>query len=118
MKQCFSGGFIDDLSGHNRVIVTSCTPDQESKRAEPEDEGHYGEFTYHFQSALNGQTPTHEVVDADTNGNGYISIFEAYQYAKEQDSQPETPQLDDDGNGLSEYTGDNDDGSFAKVVYI
>jgi len=116
MKQCFSGGFIDDLSGNNRITMTSSNAAQSSWSADTE--GFYGEFTFHFHSALQGVTPDGTQVNADTNGNGYISMLEAYQFAVANDSRNEVPQLDDDGNGLSQQDGDNDDGNLAMGAYL
>jgi len=93
MKQCFSGGFIHDLSAPNRVIMTACTQDQTSWSADTE--GSFGEFSYHFMKAVNN-----EVAAADTDGNGWISMAEAFNYAARMDSRPETPQYDDNGDGI------------------
>jgi hypothetical protein len=92
MKQCFSGGFIHDLSASNRVIMTACTQDQTSWSADTE--GSFGEFSYHFMKAVNNE------VAADTDSNGWVSMAEAFNYAAMMDSRPETPQYDDNGDGL------------------
>jgi hypothetical protein len=101
MKQCYSGGFIDDLTSTRRVVMTSCTATQESWACDTE--GNYGEFTYHWISAVFGHTPTGTTVNADTNGDGLISMTEAYTYAQSHDSRntpptQETPQFNDPGN--------------------
>ena len=98
MEQCFSGGFVRDLSGPNRVILTACGEHEPSWSADTE--GTYNEFTYHFMSAVNGQTPGGVAVDADTDGISGISMVEAFNYASTHDSRGETPLYDDDGNGV------------------
>ncbi len=92
MKQCHAGGFIHDLSGPNRIILTSCTQDQGSYGADTE--GAYGEFSYHFMKAVNLEVP------ADTDGNGWVSMTEAFNYASRLDSRDETPNFDDDGDQI------------------
>ncbi len=128
MQQCFSGGFVEDLSNPRTVIVTAARGDETAGRADdsPNQENenvagvsyHHGEFLYHFQSAMRGETPQGGVIDADTDNNGYISIEEAYIHMDSNESGSETPQLDDDGNGQSQQDGDGDDGVFAGNTYI
>jgi hypothetical protein len=142
MEQCFSGGFIGELSDSNIVTMTACSNIELSWGCDnyPNTEGHYDEFIYHFQSALNWAIPQGTHVDADTDNNGYISMLEAFNYAYDWDSwNPEAshyiqhdvngdgipddwavehPQLDDDGNGLSQQNGDYDDGDLAKNIYL
>ncbi|MEX2721387.1 MAG: C13 family peptidase [Candidatus Wukongarchaeota archaeon] len=98
MKQCFSGGFVRDLSGPNRVILASCDENEPSWSADTE--GTYGEFSYHFMSAVNEQTPGGVAVDADTDGMSGISMVEAFNYASDHDSRSETPFYDDNGDGV------------------
>ncbi len=94
MQQCHSGGFLSALCGDNRVVMTSCsnyqiaysTPNQE-----------YSEFCYHWFCAMNGEDTAHNIVDADDNGDGYVSMWEAYYYAENADMQPETPLYCSDG---------------------
>jgi len=96
MKQCFGGGFVRDLLGTNRIVMASCSPVQASW-ADTINQ-HYGEFTYHYFAALTGQKPDGSgVVNADANGNGKVSMVEAYNYAQSHDGRPETPCYDDNG---------------------
>jgi len=147
MQQCFGGGFIDDLSNARTVILTASRGDEIAWRADdnPNQENenvrgtvfNHGEFNYHFMSALRGVTPQGNAVNADGNGNGYVSIAEAFNYVffwdsinpnggnyvnqdRDGDGKPdvEHPQLDDDGNGLSQQNGDNNDGAFAGNTYL
>jgi len=51
---CSSGGFIDDLAGDNRVIVSSCTA---YENTHPMSLKSYGEFVYYWASAIAGHAP-------------------------------------------------------------
>ncbi len=51
-EQCFSGGFLDDLTGPNRVMMSAADDVQISRARRP---GLlYNEFTFWFMSALRG----------------------------------------------------------------
>lgn len=91
MEQCNSGGFIDDLNDSKRVIATACTYSQSSSATL---DLMYNEFTYHWISAVAGKTPYGAWVYADANGDGVVSIREAFEYAKRMDQwkKTETPQ--------------------------
>ena len=89
MEQCRSGGFIDDLRADNRVIATACRHDENSQATH---DLIYDEFVYHWTAAVSGRTPTGDHVNADRNGDGIISMEEAFQYAQANDSRPEHPQ--------------------------
>lgn len=89
MGQCNSGGFIDDLQAPNRVIATACDYNQ-SSYCTPDFQ--YDEFVYHWISAVWGQTPQGKNVNADFNNNGFVSMQEAFEYAKANDTQTEAPQ--------------------------
>ncbi len=98
MEQCFSGGFIRDLSGTNRIIMSACGEHEPSWSCDTE--GTYDEFVYHFMSAVNEETPYGVLVVADTDGIPGVSMVEAFNYAITHDSRAETPYYDDDGNGV------------------
>ncbi len=98
MEQCFSGGFVRDLSGPFRIILTACAATQPSYSADTE--GNYNEFTYHFMSAVNWETPTGVAVDADLDNNGWVTMEEAFNYASDHDSRDEIPTYDDNGDGV------------------
>lgn len=89
MEQCYSGGFIDDLQGGNRVIATACRHDELSCGS-----GTYtqNEFVHHWTAAVNGTYPDGTVANADSNGDGYISMQETFIYARDNDNCTETPQ--------------------------
>jgi hypothetical protein len=113
MKQCYSGGFIHDLSATNRVIMTACTQTETSWSADTE--GSYGEFSYHFMKAVN-----HETTTADADGNGWISMVEAFNYAGMMDSRPETPQYDDNGDhvGHGQPIPSGGDGTLGNAIHL
>jgi hypothetical protein len=98
MGQCYSGGFIDDLAGDNRVIMTACRHDEPSWACDTE--GDYDEFLYHWTAAVRGRTPEGPAVNADTDGDGRVSLREAFLYAAGRDSRPETPQYYESPAGL------------------
>jgi hypothetical protein len=99
MEQCYSGSFVQDLSGNNRVIITAADSNQVSYGCDTE--GPWDEFVYHFMDAVRNYTLIADPVGADWNHDGKISMVEAFNYAQSVDSCPETPQFDDDGNGVS-----------------
>jgi hypothetical protein len=95
MKQCFCGGFTADLTRPNRIIMASCTQTQPSWSNRS---ATYGEFTFWYFAALTGSKPDGSgAVNADANGDGKISILEAYNFARANDSQQEMPNYEDDG---------------------
>ena len=91
MGQCFSGGFIDDLSGKNRLIATACDYNEPSNSTSNYE---YDEFVYHWSAAVLGKYPNGKTADADYNSDGVISIQEAFHYAASKDKQNEHPQKD------------------------
>jgi hypothetical protein len=141
---CFSGGFIDDLSATGRTIITSS--DETSVSWEDLDGDMFGEFSAVFFDALYGYDTSMksgvftlgEKVNADANGDGFVSIKEAWQYAYTHDfarkavrtnygqlpdplgekgaTIDENPWYDDDGDGLPTFVwGGN---SYSKNVGI
>lgn len=116
-QSCFGGGFIRDLSGENRIIISACnetTPAYGYRENEdsPLVRGYFGRT---FIDALNLDGGFDE---ADVDGDSLLSVLEAYQYAYNHDEARiwgwETPQLDDNGDGVS----DSNDGSLASSVYF
>ncbi len=114
MQQCNSGGFIDDLENDNTVILTAARINEFAYRADdlPAQENevvggvtyHHGEFNYHLLSALRGQTITGNPVNADMDGNGHVSMLEAFNYIVANDSIAwETTQYSDGNNDIGNY---------------
>jgi len=79
---CFSGGIIDDLEGAKSVVITSSTFEQPSASDLLCDTWH-AELNYFEAGAFHGESPCGLCgpVDADGDGNGWISVGEAYEYA-------------------------------------
>lgn len=105
MEQCWSGQFIQAISASNRVIMTACDDGESSYACDTE--GQWDEYVYHFMSALIGTKLPGGIGDAwaDFNNDGKISMREAHLYAVLNDSWPETPMYDDDGDGIGLWGG-------------
>jgi len=118
MEQCYSGNFIPQISGTNRVILTACSSTETSYSCDTE--GPYDEFVYHFMSAVNFETPTGTAVEADTDNNGSVSMVEAFNYACNHDSRFEHPYYDDDGDGVGHMATipNGGDGTVGSTRYI
>jgi len=92
-SQCNSGGFIDDLSGENTVVITSTRKDESNRAA----------FIEPFLTSLTGA--------GDANSNGKVSFAEAFNYASSDVKKQyknnnwgaliEHAQLDDNGDKVS-----------------
>lgn len=89
LGQCFSGGFIDDLEKAGCVVATASSG-SESSWSCPNIP--YDEFVYKWTSALNEMDAHGNRIESDLDGNGQISMLEAFEYAKKYDIVPETPQ--------------------------
>jgi hypothetical protein len=80
LQPCFSGGFINDLSGTNHVVLTASTEAQQANAP----------FIGYFYFGLNGSSD-------DSNHDGRISLGEIYEYSA--DMVYEWIQKDPEGNG-------------------
>lgn len=113
MQQCRSGGFIDNLTSTKTFISTACKS-TENAYVGNEYEVYsgvtytHGEYNYHIISALWGATPTGAPINADSNGNGKVSVREMHNWeVGHEDSTGETPQVDDPGGiGLVSHLAD------------
>ncbi len=102
MEQCFSGGFLHNLQGPNRVIATACDWNEVSYACDSE--GNYDEFVYYWTAAVRDQKPDGTPVSAG-GSDGKVSLREAFDYAKANDSTKETPQYYENPEGIgSQYT--------------
>lgn len=99
LGQCFSGGFIDNLSAPNRVIATACNKDEYSWACS---NINYDEFVYHWTSAINEANSLGVYADSDSNHDGFVSMREAFNYANKHDTASETPQFDSPNPTLAE----------------
>lgn len=88
MGQCYAGGFIDNLMYDRMVITTACGGHEQSWTCPDRP---YDEFVYHWTCAVNGADELGNPVDADSNGDGEVSMAEAFEYAKSHDRVNETP---------------------------
>ncbi len=85
-SQCYSGGFLKELKGENRTIITSTSASKYSWGTI----GEFNTFFVKFFDALTGTTydgkkpEDSEFIDA--NGDKTVSLEEAYIYAKDHDA--------------------------------
>lgn len=114
-KSCFGGGFIDDLSATNRIII-SASNETGYSYGDLDGDG-VSEFSESFIDAVFGWDVTvvgtvngirlHGRVDADFDNSGYVSTTEAFDYALQHDDAhlegKECPWIDNDGDGLPTY---------------
>ncbi len=84
MENCYSGGFIPELTGPNRVVMTACAANEASRTLNNQDY-QYNEFVYYWTAAMAGHYPSGLVVNADSNNDGHVSMYEAFQFAKTHD---------------------------------
>lgn len=109
MQQCRSGGFIDNLKNDNTFISTACRADENARPADTENDTYsgvvysHGEYNYYITSALDRLTPAGAVVNADANGDGWVSSLEMHNWESSHESLPETPQKDDTGGKGSTF---------------
>jgi hypothetical protein len=94
VESCFSGGFLDDLSGPKHVVMTSTSEEDES----------YWDFTDRMAAAFKIGNRW-----ADADGNGYVSVFEAFDH-----SSPKPSLYDDNGDGA--FT--SEDGELGRHTYL
>lgn len=91
LGQCYSGGFVNAISGPQVTVATACSATEASYATS---DLQYDEFLYHWTAAIMGQYPSGTLVTgADSNNDGKISLIEAFSYAQTHDTQPETPQF-------------------------
>jgi hypothetical protein len=89
MEQCHSGGFINHLTGNGRVIATACL---ESESSYATTDLLYNEFVYHWTAAALGEYPDGTLANADANSDGFITMLEAFEFARDNNTRLETPQ--------------------------
>ncbi len=82
LAQCYSGGIGVALQGDGRVIATACNPLQQSYSTEDQA---YEEFVYQWVAAVTGRYPSGGFANADADGNGLVSMYEAFWFAQEND---------------------------------
>lgn len=121
MQQSHSGGFIEDLIGlDNIVITTACNATEEAHAME---RNIFDEFTYRWVSAITGSSPYSMIPcdvctitdpyhfsdltdcfianDGDYDGDGYVTMQEAFNYAEHYNQAMEQPQINSNPGCLS-----------------
>lgn len=110
MQQCRSGGFIPYLASDRTVILTAAEADRDAHPTDDAAEREtvngqiypHGEFNFYLLAALNGLDLLGNVVNADTNGNGFTTMREVFDYIINHESDSATPQYDDGSRHLGE----------------
>lgn len=82
LGQCFSGGFIDNLTKVGCVVASASTGSESSWACE---DIPYDEFVYQWTTAINGANHRGIAVNSDTDNNGRVTMEEAFIYAKNHD---------------------------------
>lgn len=88
MQPCFSGGFVEDLSADNTVIMTATVE---------EDLAWGNDFIRAINLVLANVTV------GDANSDGIVSMVEVFNYAAENAHYDDSPQYDDNGDGISQF---------------
>lgn len=89
LGQCFSGGFIDNLTKTGCVVAAASKGSESSWACSSIP---YDEFVYHWTCAVNGADHLGQAIKADTDNNGRVTMDEAFLYAKNNDRANEQPQ--------------------------
>lgn len=89
LGQCFSGGFIEELTKVGCVVEAASESDKSSYGCY---DIPYDEFVYHWTSAINGRDAYGNLVFSDVDNNNRVTMDEAFTYAKLNDRAPEKPQ--------------------------
>ena len=118
-EPCFSAGFIHDLKGCNRILISAAS---EFEYSWGDGTVPYDVFSYHFTCAINKADDSGGTLtpNPDTDGDGYVSILEAFLYAKSKDTASETPYLEDSGDGVGSNspTASGTDGSLSSTTRL
>lgn len=118
LGQCYSGGMITDLSGQNRTISTACYGVEESNAMADLE---YDEFVYHWTCAIAGHDHIGGPVDAEINIDGSETLYEAFNYAREEDvfykSNIEHPQYNSIPQDLGAHYNIVGEYSYYPVIY-
>jgi len=115
LGQCYSGGFIDNLERSGRVITTACRGDELSW-SHPDKP--FDSFAYHWICAIAGHDEKGVAVNADDNGDGWVTMDEAYRYACQHECRPETPQYSSISLSLGETWTFGKGGSDVRPVIV
>ncbi|HDH57040.1 MAG TPA: T9SS type A sorting domain-containing protein [Bacteroidetes bacterium] len=99
-EPCYSGGFLDDVvvPPGPRVASSACDYNQVSYAMPPD--YMYDTYVFHWTAAVKGEDAYGVPVDADYNGDGIVTMDEAFIYAEEHDQSNEDPQYADEPHGI------------------
>jgi hypothetical protein len=98
-EPCFSGGFLRDMQGPNRVNIAAASQNGPSYALPPNNI--YDAFSYYFTAALHGVHADGSCLVPSPDVDppfGQISILEAYKYANLKDQGPTRRHFIDDSN--------------------
>jgi len=115
MEQCYSGGFIPDLSASKTIIATAANSTITSIGGYP-----FDPWCEDFNAAIKGSYHDGTAANADANGDGKVSMLEAFNFAYDNKNPWDTPQYDDNGDGI-ERTGvmpSGNDGDLGRYTYL
>ncbi|MFN0014496.1 MAG: hypothetical protein ACKVU2_08100 [Saprospiraceae bacterium] len=129
LEPCFSGGFIQDLSSPNAVIMSACLEDEFSYGGFSIDGVGFDNFSYFFTAAINRAHVNGQALSTnpDTDNNGRVSMLEAYNFARanalafaQNNGIDETSLLDADGDGVGRNnpTFSDSDGDPARYIFL
>lgn len=82
LGQCYSGGFIDDLTKTGCVVSAASTGSEPSWACS---DIPYDEFVYQWTCAVNGADHRGVALSADSDYNHRVTMLEAFEYAKAHD---------------------------------
>lgn len=89
LGQCYSGGFIDDLTKVGCVVATASSGSELSWACS---DIQYDEFVYRWTCAVTEADSFGTAITSDTDNNGRVTMDEAFAYAKLNDRRSEHPQ--------------------------
>lgn len=99
LGQCFSGGFIDNLTKEGCVVATASKGNESSWAC---NDIPYDEFVYHWTTAINEANSYGVSASSDLDNNGKITMEEAFLYAQNNDKRNENPQYVSTPNSVGE----------------
>lgn len=87
LGQCYSGGFMNCLTRHGIVATSACGSNQVSYACPEGSSLPYDEYVYQWTCAINEADHLGRPLGdkSDRNGNGIVTMQEAYRYAMEHD---------------------------------
>ena len=94
LGQCYAGAFVEALwfcgVEEGYIITAACSAEQMSWSCK---DRCYDEFVYHWICAIAQHDEQGQYIDSDLDGDGCVSMQEAFDYARQHDHRPETPSL-------------------------